>query len=84
MRRTKLTGVLGAAAMVLALAACSDDGSADDDNPGSGESQSEDTGGDDGEEVSEFFNQADMDEQDAQRDATFEGDAATPWLQLSR
>jgi ribose transport system substrate-binding protein len=80
MRRTKLTGVLGAAAMVLALAACSDDGSADDDpTTGTGDSQSEDTGGDD--EVSEFFSQEDMDEQDAQRSATFEGDPATPWLQ---
>ncbi len=81
MRRTKLTGVLGAAAMVVALAACSDDGSADDDpTTGTGDSQSEDTGGDD-EEVSEFFSQEDMDEQDSQRSATFEGDPATPWLQ---
>ncbi len=79
MRRTKLIGVLGAAAMVVALAACSSDGSADDDNPGTGETQSEDTGGTD--EVSEFFSQADMDEQDGQRDATFEGDPAAPWLQ---
>ncbi len=79
MRRTKLIGVLGAAAMVVALAACSSDGSADDDNPGTGETQSEGSGTD--EEVSEFFSQADMDEQDAQRDATFEGDPAAPWLQ---
>ncbi len=80
MRRTKLIGVLGAAAMVVALAACSDDGSADDDKPSAEDSQSQD-GGDAGDEVSEFFSQADMDEQDAQRSATFEGDPATPWLQ---
>ncbi len=35
----------------------------------------------DNEPTSEFFNQADMDEQDAQRTATFEGDPETPWLQ---
>jgi ribose transport system substrate-binding protein len=76
MRRTQLTGVLGAAALVVALAACSTDDSVDEESPEAGSSQSEEGGG-----TSEFFNQADMDEQDAQRDATFEGDPEQPYLQ---
>lgn len=72
MRRTKLAAVLGAAALAVSLAACSSDGS-EDDNP-SGSSSDKDT-------TSEFFNQADMDEQDEQRSATFEGDPSKPWLQ---
>jgi ribose transport system substrate-binding protein len=75
MRRTKLTGVLGAAAVVVALAACSTDDSVDQPEAGS-EATSEETA-----EGSEFFNQADMDEQEAQRDATFEGDPEKPYLQ---
>src|SRR5262245_2729785 len=35
-----------------------------------------------GENNAEFFNQADMDKQLAQRSATPEGDASTPWLQM--
>lgn len=72
MRSTKLTAVLGAAALAVSLAACSSDGSENDD-PKAGSTDSS--------EVSEFFNQADMDEQDEQRSASFEGDPATPWLQ---
>ncbi|MDQ4055572.1 MAG: substrate-binding domain-containing protein [Actinomycetota bacterium] len=80
MRRTKLTGALGAAAMVVALAACSTDPSVDEETPEAESSESEtEQGGE--EEVSEFFSQADMEEQDAQRDATFEGDPSEPWLQ---
>jgi ribose transport system substrate-binding protein len=75
MRRTQLTGALGAAALVVALAACSTDDSVDEESPEADSSQSEEGG------TSEFFNQADMDEQDAQRDATFEGDPAQPYLQ---
>ena len=81
MRRTKLIGVLGAAAMVVALAACSSDGSADDDNARRRREPERGRRRTTGDEVSEFFSQADMDEQDAQRSATFEGDPATPWLQ---
>lgn len=75
MRRTKLTGALGAAALVVALAACSTDDSVDDPAGGT------EAGGEETSDGSEFFNQADMDEQDAQRDATFEGPADQPWLQ---
>jgi ribose transport system substrate-binding protein len=71
MRRTRLTAVLGAAAMVVSLAAC---GSDSDDDPKADASKGDD-------KVSEFFNQADMDEQDEQRSATFEGDSSAPWLQ---
>jgi ribose transport system substrate-binding protein len=76
MLRTKLTGVLGAAAVVLALGACSTDDTVNPPQAQDSTSTSADTSSD-----SEFFSQADMDEQDAQRSATFEGDPATPWLQ---
>jgi ribose transport system substrate-binding protein len=79
MRRTKLTGVLGTAAALVILVGCGTDDSLDDPPAAEAGETEETTGGD--EEVSEFFNQADMDEQDAQRDATFEGDPAEPWLQ---
>ncbi len=80
MRTTKLTGVIGAAALVAALAACSTDDSLDSTGADPGAS---DTAGDTGEEAtaSDFFDQADMDTQDEQRSATFEGDEAEPWLQ---
>ncbi len=82
MRRTKLIGVLGAAAMVAALVACGTDDSLDDPPADAESSQGDESEEpDEGDEVSEFFSQADMDEQDEQRSATFEGDPATPWLQ---
>ena len=78
-------GAVAAVAVLAALAACSDDGSLDDENnadPGSSETAD---GGEPIEEApegtGEWFVQADYDEQDAQRSATFEGDPATPWLQ---
>jgi ribose transport system substrate-binding protein len=76
MRRTKLKGVLGAAAVVALLAACSEDPTVEE-APEAEASETQEGA----EEVSEFFSQADMEEQDAQRSATFEGDSATPWLQ---
>jgi ribose transport system substrate-binding protein len=79
MRRTKLTGVLGTAAALVILVGCGTDDSLDDPPAAEAAETEETTGGE--EEVSEFFSQADMDEQDAQRDATFEGDPAEPWLQ---
>ncbi|OUZ07581.1 ABC transporter substrate-binding protein [Aeromicrobium sp. PE09-221] len=69
MRTTmKRTLAVASAAALVALAGCSTD-EISDTNEGSG---SDDT---------EWFVQADFDEQDEQRDATFEGDPETPWLQ---
>jgi ribose transport system substrate-binding protein len=62
-----------AAALLVVLTACGTDDSLDDDPPAAGE-----TG--EGEEQ-EWFVQEDFDTQDAQRDATFEGDPEQPWLQ---
>jgi len=64
-----MRGVLVSAAAVLVLAGCSTD---DVSDAGDDDSGSTDT---------EWFVQADFDRQDEQRSATFEGDAATPWLQ---
>ncbi|MFH7323162.1 MULTISPECIES: substrate-binding domain-containing protein [Aeromicrobium] len=64
-----MRGVLVSAAAVLVLAACSTD---DVSDAGDDDSGSKDT---------EWFVQADFDRQNEQRSATFEGDAATPWLQ---
>jgi len=74
MRRSKFTAALGVAAAVAVLGACSTDDTVND---------SDDPSGDGGETTSseEWFVQADYDEQDAQRDATFEGPAEEPWLQ---
>ena len=71
MTRRLTRGALAAAAATLVLAACSTDGSessGDSDEPAA----SSDT---------EWFVRADFDTQDEQRDATFEGDPETPWLQ---
>lgn len=81
MRRNRLTGVLGTVALVAALAACSTDESLDDTAAEGGESAAAEGGDEAASDGSEFFSQADMDEQDAQRSATFEGDESTPWLQ---
>lgn len=78
MRRTKLKGVLGAAAAVVVLAACSTDDSLDDESGTPAESETTEGSS---ESESEWFVQADFDEQDAQRSATFEGPADQPWLQ---
>lgn len=67
--RASMRGVLVSAAAVLVLAACSTD---DVSDAGDDDSGSNDT---------EWFVQADFDRQNEQRSATFEGDAATPWLQ---
>ncbi|GAA2086190.1 substrate-binding domain-containing protein [Aeromicrobium tamlense] len=67
--RASMRGVLVSAAAVLVLAACSTD---DVSDAGDDDSGSKDT---------EWFVQADFDRQNEQRSATFEGDAATPWLQ---
>ncbi len=79
MRTKKLTGVIGAAAVVAALAACSTDDSLD--STGSEPDASSETSPDGDSGASEFFDQAVMDTQDEQRSATFEGDEAEPWLQ---
>ena len=75
MRRTKSGASLAAAAALLVvLTACSTDDSLDDPSRAGrrrGHRAPE----------QEWFVQADFDEQDAQRDATFEGDPAQPWLQ---
>ncbi|WP_193611304.1 substrate-binding domain-containing protein [Nocardioides lijunqiniae] len=75
-----LRGAVVSAAALLVLAACSTDDSVDDPAPDAGAdpetSESADASAD-----TEWFVQADFDEQDAQRSATFEGDDATPWLQ---
>ncbi|GEP33953.1 hypothetical protein NSZ01_17210 [Nocardioides szechwanensis] len=83
MRKTPLLrGAAVTAAALLVLAACSTDDSVDDPAPDAGsdpttsESTAEEPPAD-----TEWFVQADYDEQDAQRSATFEGDPATPWLQ---
>lgn len=81
MRRNRLTGVLGTVALVAALAACSTDDSIDDPAAEGGDSASSEGGSEEESGGSEFFSQADMDEQDEQRSATFEGDESTPWLQ---
>jgi ribose transport system substrate-binding protein len=74
MRRFK-GALASAAALLVVLTACSDDGSADDDSPNA-DSGSSETG-----DEKDWFVQADFDEQDAQRSATFEGDPAQPYLQ---
>lgn len=79
----RLRGAAAAAAALLVLAACSTDESIDDTAPdpagdpaaAPAENEPADTNSD------EWFVQADYDEQDAQRSATFEGDPAAPWLQ---
>lgn len=84
MRKTPLLrGAAATAAALLVLSACSTDESVDDPAPGA---DSEPTTSESAEEPAEtdsgeWFVQADYDEQDAQRSATFEGDESTPWLQ---
>ena len=86
MRRPMLRGAVATVAVLAALAACSTDDSMDDEpeaDPGTSEtalraSEPVEEAPDSGDE---WFVQADYDEQDAQRSATFEGDPATPWLQ---
>jgi ribose transport system substrate-binding protein len=79
MRRTHLRGVLAGAAALAVLTACSTDdsgtGTSGDDpaaSEGGGESQASD---------SEWFVQADFEEQMSQMEATFEGNPDEPWLQ---
>jgi ribose transport system substrate-binding protein len=74
MRSRKFRGALAsAAALLVVLTACGTDDSLDDDPPAAGETE--------GGEEQEWFVQEDFDTQDAQRDATFEGDPEQPWLQ---
>lgn len=81
--RKNIRGALAStstALLVLAvLAGCSTDDTEPTDaaSETTSEEASEEAGGDD----TEWFVQADFDEQDAQRSATFEGDEAEPWLQ---
>ena len=82
-RRTYRTAVTAAVA-ALVLTSCSTDESAPSAEEGSEESSSEssDAGStDESGEDSKWFDQAVFDEQNEQRDATFEGDEAEPWLQ---
>ncbi len=83
MRRTRLLrSTVASAAALLVLAACSTDESLDD--PAAPEADAGASSGSVPEadtDSAEWFVQADYDEQDAQRSATFEGDPATPWLQ---
>lgn len=80
MRRPLLRGAVASLAAVAFLAACSTDDSIDDpaETPAA---EGEETPADDEGSDQEWFVQADFDEQDAQRSATFEGDETTPWLQ---
>jgi ribose transport system substrate-binding protein len=82
--RRNIRGALAStstALLVLAvLAGCSTDDVDDPADTTAAETAPEETdeaGGDD----TEWFVQADYDEQDAQRSATFEGDESAPWLQ---
>ncbi|WP_299052392.1 substrate-binding domain-containing protein [uncultured Nocardioides sp.] len=70
-------GALASAATVVLLAGCSTD-SIEEPVESSGDDASQEAGS---EEQSEFFSQEDLDTQDEQRSATFEGDEAEPWLQ---
>lgn len=81
--RRNIRGALAStstALLVLAvLAGCSTDETepADAASETTSEESTEEAGGED----TEWFVQADYDEQDAQRSATFEGDESEPWLQ---
>lgn len=77
-RRT-LASTSTALIVLAVLAGCSTDETDPTDTASetTSEESSEEAGGDD----TEWFVQADYDEQDAQRSATFEGDDAEPWLQ---
>ncbi|WP_207769173.1 substrate-binding domain-containing protein [Nocardioides currus] len=77
-----MRGAIASAAVLVVLAGCSTDDVDEPTDATASETTSEDTG--DAEEPAddtEWFVQADYDEQDAQRSATFEGDEAEPWLQ---
>lgn len=79
MRRTHVRGVLAGVAAVAVLTACSTDDSgtpSGGDDPATSEDSTEGSASD-----SEWFVQADFDEQMAQMDATFEGNPDEPWLQ---
>ncbi|MFC5728589.1 MULTISPECIES: substrate-binding domain-containing protein [Nocardioides] len=73
MRRNHLKGVLAGAAALAVLTACSTDESGAD--PGADETS------DGASSDSEWFAQADFDQQREQMDATFEGNPDEPWLQ---
>ncbi|MDN4171552.1 substrate-binding domain-containing protein [Nocardioides sp. SOB77] len=70
---------MASVAALAALAACSTDESIDDPAPQAGEESTSESEGSGGSE--EWFVQADFDEQDQQRSATFEGDPEQPYLQ---
>ena len=77
MRRT-IRGTLASAAVLAVLAGCSTDVEEPADSTATeSTSESEEASGDEG----EWFVQADFDEQDEQRSATFEGPEDQPWLQ---
>lgn len=78
MRRPLLRGAVASVAALAALAACSTDDSIDDpaETPAAEGEETPDEGSEE-----EWFVQADFDEQDQQRSATFAGDEAAPWLQ---
>jgi ribose transport system substrate-binding protein len=82
--RRNIRGALAStstALLVLAvLAGCSTD-DVDDPAATASETTSEEAGEEAGGDDTEWFVQADYDEQDAQRSATFEGDESEPWLQ---
>lgn len=77
LRRRSLRGAVASVAALAALAACSTDESIDDPAPQAGEESASETEG----SGEEWFVQADFDEQDEQRSATFEGDPEQPYLQ---
>jgi ribose transport system substrate-binding protein len=81
MRRTTLGRIVAAGAVAALLAACTTDPSLEDPSAptDAGEETSAEEEPDDSSD--EWFDQAVFDTQDEQRSATFEGDAATPWLQ---
>jgi len=83
--RRNIRGALAStstALLVLAvLAGCSTDDVDDPADTTASETTSEEPGEEAGGDDAEWFVQADYDEQDAQRSATFEGDESEPWLQ---
>ncbi len=79
MRRI-IRGTLASATVLVLLAGCSTDA----EDPGSNaedSGQTNESGAEDASEDTSFFSQEDMDKQDAERSATFEGPADQPWLQ---
>lgn len=74
-------GVVAAAAALLVLSACSTDDTLDSSTAADTATTSDEPTAEESDSSQEWFVQADFDEQDAQRSATFEGDPEQPYLQ---